>query len=342
MKRCPACSRVYDDLTLRFCLDDGTELVQKSETAPPTLAFPTSETPQSTIEAFQPPPPPPYLADRGKPPRRGLRLAVWILAIGLIVAIVTGGIFVVGRLRKDRLTWYLVMEVDPGAADRAKATQQIRTVIERRLNSAGIGKYLVQLQGDSSTGRIIVKLPELENPERIKQLVSTQGKLEFVHVISPTSPSPVQTYDTKEAALASIKSAAAGEANRRVLPYSDREAAGLTKWVVVESPAIVDGSSIRNASAVPGYVNGNYQIVFTLNSDGASKFGAWTGANINEYLGVALNDEVKSTAFIKSQIFDQGEISGNFTKEAAMDLALTLKSGALAAPVKLIEEGIIK
>ena len=48
------------------------------------------------------------------------------------------------------------------------------------------------------------------------------------------------------------------------------------------------------------------------NLGGAEKFGAWTGANINEYMGVVLNDEVKSIAYIKSQIYDQGEISGRF------------------------------
>ena len=58
----------------------------------------------------------------------------------------------------------------------------------------------------------------------------------------------------------------------------------------------------------------DYQISFALKPAGAEKFGAWTGANINQYMGVVLNDEVKSIAFIKSQIFDQGQIGGRFTK----------------------------
>ncbi|HYU99385.1 MAG TPA: protein translocase subunit SecD, partial [Pyrinomonadaceae bacterium] len=60
--------------------------------------------------------------------------------------------------------------------------------------------------------------------------------------------------------------------------------------------------------------------------------------NINEYMGVILNDEVKSIAYIKSQITDQGEISGRFTKQSADDLALTLRSGALPAPIEYQEE----
>jgi preprotein translocase subunit SecD len=83
----------------------------------------------------------------------------------------------------------------------------------------------------------------------------------------------------------------------------------------------------------------DYQIAFSLRPEGAEKFGAWTGSHINNYLGVVLNGEVKSIAFIKSQIYDQGEITGRFTRQSAEDLALVLRSGALPAPVRVIEEG---
>ena len=79
-----------------------------------------------------------------------------------------------------------------------------------------------------------------------------------------------------------------------------------------------------------------------MKKNGAEKFGAWTGANVDEYLGVVLNDEVKSIAFIKGQIFDSGEITGRFTRQSAEDLALVLKSGALPAPVTIVEEHIDK
>src|SRR5439155_20934556 len=140
-------------------------------------------------------------------------------------------------------------------------------------------------------------------------------------------------------------------ANRRVFPYIERaelaNRAGQnatnpqkpTKWVVVESPAIIDGAELRTASAIQGRAGSDeYEIQFSLKKTGADKFGTWTGANINEYMGVVLNDEVRSIAFIKSQIFDTGEITGNFSKETADDLALTLKSGALPAAIQYTEE----
>jgi preprotein translocase subunit SecD len=132
--------------------------------------------------------------------------------------------------------------------------------------------------------------------------------------------------------------------NRRVLPYLERSEVGAARkpkrWVVLESPAIVDGSDLSNASAipVPGRGANNYEIQFSLDKTGAEKFGAWTGANINEYLGVVLNDEVRSIAAIMAQIFDQGVISGGFTKQSAEDLALVLRSGALPAPIRIVRE----
>ena len=72
----------------------------------------------------------------------------------------------------------------------------------------------------------------------------------------------------------------------------------------------------------------------------AQLLATWSGAHINEYLGIALNDEVKSIAYIKSQISDRGVITGRYTKQSANDLALVLNAGALPAPVKIISEKI--
>ncbi|MCA1605468.1 MAG: protein translocase subunit SecD, partial [Acidobacteria bacterium] len=187
-----------------------------------------------------------------------------------------------------------------------------------------------------------------QDPERVKDLLKATSRLDLVHVVSPASPAPVQTYTTKEEAEASLGGTVPN--NRKVLEYAERTepttagqpAAATDKskqWVVVEWPPVVDGSELRNAAATQAQGgSSDYQIAFSFKPTGAEKFGAWTGANINQYMGVVLNDEVKSIAYIKSQIFDQGEISGRFTKESADDLALTLRSGALPAPIEYQEE----
>jgi len=194
-----------------------------------------------------------------------------------------------------------------------------------------------------------VQMPGIQDPERVKKLLSAESKLELVHVVSPPSPQSIQTYATEEEAKTSLGGTV--PQNRKVLPYAERnepsvagqaadpQAQPQKKWVVVELPAIVAGSELRNAAAVQGRGGADdYQISFALKPAGAEKFGAWTGANINEYMGVSLNGEIKSIAFIKSQIHDQGEITGRFTKQSAEDLALTLRSGALPAPIEYQEE----
>ena len=245
------------------------------------------------------------------------------------------------------VTWTLPAAAQNKLAE--QATEQAQRIIESRLDAVGVAEPLVQRHGSQSAHQILVQMPGITDPERVKQLLKAESKLELVHVVSPPSPAPVQTYNTEEEAKASL--GATVPTNRRVWPYSERneptaasqntadQGPKQKKWVVVESPAVVDGSELRNASATQSRAGADdYQIAFALKPAGADKFGAWTGANINEYMGVVLNDEVKSIAFIKSQIHDQGEISGKFTKQSADDLALTLRSGALPAPIEYQEE----
>lgn len=249
---------------------------------------------------------------------------------------------------KRPLTWSLTLEIDAPASTREAVLAQTVNVIEKRLDALGISSFQVKAEGPPATGRILVSLPDVSDRERVKRLITAGGRLELTHVISPPSPAPLQIYNTREEAITSLGGAV--PANRRVLPYAERdEPTGSDiktsadsqkpkKWVVVESPAIVDGSNLRNAEALQSRGGDDYEIVFSLNAAGAEKFGNWTGANINEYLGVVLNDEVKSLAFIRSQISDSGEINGRFTKESAEDLAQVLKSGALPAPVRIVGE----
>jgi protein-export membrane protein SecD len=233
--------------------------------------------------------------------------------------------------------WHLVLEVDPSVANRSAATLQTVDVVRSRLNQIGVVGSKVDVVGAPEQGRFRVDLPHVADPQRLKSFITTRGSLQLVHVISDPSPNPVQTYKTQNEAKSAIKD----EQDRKVLSYvaSPPETVdNLTRWVIVESNPIIEGRDIRSASAI-SLVQNNYQIQFTLKSEAAEKFGAWTAANINQYLGVVLNDEVKSIAWIKSQIFDTGQINGKFTKEVAEDLAQILMSGPLPAPVKIVEEG---
>ncbi|MEK6337482.1 MAG: protein translocase subunit SecD [Acidobacteriota bacterium] len=245
------------------------------------------------------------------------------------------------------LVWTMNGSTERTLAD--SATEQALKIIDSRINAYGVTEPTLQRHGAQNSYQILLQMPGIQDAEHVKEQLGTPSRLEMVHVISPPSPASIQTYPTKEDAITSLNSGGNIPANRRVLPYVQR--ASLSgeeanpqvkppeKWVVIEMPAIIDGAELRSAAATQGRSGGDeYEIDFSLKKIGAEKFGAWTGANVNEYMGVVLNDKVESIAFIKSQIFDQGQITGNFKKQEADDLVLTLRSGALPAGIQYQEE----
>jgi preprotein translocase subunit SecD len=245
----------------------------------------------------------------------------------------------------NTVTWSLPSNVQ--TVLKKQAVEQALKIIESRINSFGVKEPTLQRHGSDASGQILLQMPGVDDPERVKNLIGAESNLELAKIVGPANPSPVQTYPTEEAAKQSLGGTV--PPNRRVLPLSDRDvdpdasktdpASNPKQWVVIEYPAVVDGSELRDASATQGRAGGtDYEINFSLKPNGAQKFGDWTGKNINNYMGVVLNGEVKSAAFIKSQIFDSGQITGRFTKETADDLALTLRSGALPAKIEYQEE----
>lgn len=247
------------------------------------------------------------------------------------------------------MTWTLSSATERTLSE--SATDQAFKIIDSRINTLGVAEPTLQRHGAQNSHEILLQMPGIQDPEHVKALLGNPSRLELVHVVSPASPSPVMTYATEQEALASLNSGGNIPANRKVLPYTERADAVTPgqdasanvpkpkKWVVVESPAIIDGAELRSANAVQARAGADeYEISFSLKPSGAAKFGAWTGANIDQYMGVDLNDEIKSIAFIKSRIDDQGQIEGHFTKQQGDDLALTLRSGALPAGIQYTEE----
>jgi preprotein translocase subunit SecD len=250
----------------------------------------------------------------------------------------------------DTITWELTDAAKAALGNRA--TEEALKIIDTRINALGVTEPTLQSHGATNLHQILLQMPGIDDPERIKQLLKSESRLELMKVVGASNPSPITTYPTEEAARASLGGTV--PPNRRILPYDERDeptAAGSTappapgqpsSWVVVESPAVIDGSELRSADAASNNPAGGpddaYQINFTLKPSGAQKFGTWTAANVGAYMAVVLNDRVKSAPFIKQQITDSGQISGNFTKESANDLALTLRSGALPAKIVYLEE----
>ena len=243
------------------------------------------------------------------------------------------------------INWSLPAQIQKVMGE--QAVEQALRIIESRINSFGVKEPTLQRVGAKDSGQILLQMPGVDDPERVKKLIGDDAKLELMKVVGGSNPSPMTTYPTREAALQSIGGKEGG--NRKVLPFMERpdnadnqqnqQPNQPTAWVVVETPAIIDGSELRDAVPISRTGNDNdYQISFSLKPAGAVKFGDWTSKNIGAYMAVVLNDQVKSAPYIKSRIDDQGQIDGRFTKKSADDLVLTLKSGALPAKIEYQEE----
>lgn len=222
------------------------------------------------------------------------------------------------------------VEIQTDEPNRNEIIERAVKVTQSRLDAVGAGGEVTRIAGKDN--QISVKIYETENLEPLKKFLFTTYQLELKKIVSPLNPAPLQTYPTKESA----ELAATGE--QEVLPYQDEDDPR-HPFIIVEKQAIVTGEDVRDAQAISmTNLKDDYAIAFTLKPEGAKKFGDWTGKNIGSYLAIVLDKKVQSAPYIKSQIFDQGQIDGRFTKQTAEDTALALKSGYLPATMKIIEE----
>ncbi|MEP7076526.1 MAG: protein translocase subunit SecD [Acidobacteriota bacterium] len=237
------------------------------------------------------------------------------------------------------INWSLPVQAQNTLKD--EATEQALKIIEGRINAFGVKEPTLQRQGSKTSGQILLQMPGVDDPERVKKLIGETSKL----MLMKLADGPY-SFPTKEAAIQSLGGTI--PPNRLVLPHRESDDDPNTPkqpnqppkdWMIVETPPIIDGSEMSGArpTSRTGAPN-DYQIEFFLKPAAGQKFGEWTGKNIKKYLAIVLNDEVKSAPVINGQIFDTGQIEGKFTKTSADDLSLTLKSGALPAKVEYQEE----
>ncbi|MBQ9235218.1 MAG: protein translocase subunit SecD [Alphaproteobacteria bacterium] len=197
---------------------------------------------------------------------------------------------------------------------KARVVDQSIEIVRRRIDELGTKEPLIQSQG---TGRIVVQLPGLQNPEQVKVLLGKTAKMSF-HLVDGNA----RMSDAKRGALGGKYKLVYGEAGE---PYF------VTRKPVVGGENLVD--------AQPSFQNGEAVVSFRFNSLGGKKFGEVTKNNIGERLAIVLDNEVISAPTIQSAIMGgSGVITGNFTIQSANDLALLLRSGALPAPLEVLEE----
>ncbi len=228
--------------------------------------------------------------------------------------------------------WTLAMKSSVATDTRKKAVQQAIETIRNRIDQLGVSEPVIQEHGLGDY-QILVQLPGVDDPARVKEIMQSTAMLEIRQAVGGP-------YASEQAAM---------QANNGVLPPDailmkgttgvhgqDEASQGDAYWLISRASA-VSGGDLRSADA--GHdENGRADVNFILTGEGGRRFAAFTGAHVGDKLAVVLDNRVQSVATIQEQIHDQGRITGSFSEEETRNLALTLRSGALPAGIKYLQE----
>ncbi len=215
------------------------------------------------------------------------------------------------KAEDERLTLTLT---DGGVSELANdAVSRSIPIVRRRMDETGINEPVVARRGQ---GRILVELPGVSDPGRIKTLLGSTAKMTF-H-LAP-------------------EGADAGAETER-LPYADEEAHKGETIAVLKQVAL-DGANLKHASALIDKRSGGWIVTFQLDYTGTKQFADFTSAHVGTPFAIVLDGKVISAPKIREPILGgAGQISGHFSAREANDLAVLLRAGALPAPLKTVEE----
>jgi preprotein translocase subunit SecD len=212
---------------------------------------------------------------------------------------------------------------------KTKAQQQAIETIRNRIDLLGVNEPVIQEHGLGDY-QILVQLPGVDDPARVKEIMQSTAMLEIRQALGGP-------YGSEQEAMA---------ANGGLLPANGVLMKGKniggqggnadSYWIITRASA-VSGSDLRSADAGRDE-NGRPDVKFTLTGEGGRRFYAFTSAHVGDRLAVVLDNKVMEVAVIQEAIRDEGRITGAFTEQQTQDLSLTLRSGALPAGIKYLEE----
>ncbi|HJS85935.1 MAG TPA: protein translocase subunit SecD [Acetobacteraceae bacterium] len=214
----------------------------------------------------------------------------------------------------------ITLQLSPVAlTERATAAvQQSIEIVRRRIDETGVVDPQVSREGSD---RIVVQLPGVGDPERIKALLGKTAHMTFQLVdtsVTSTTGTPPPGVE--------------------FLPMQNDP----RQRIAVRSRVDVDGADLTDARAATDQQTGQWVVNFTFNAVGARRFADITRANVGRPFAIVLDGKVISAPVIREPITGgRGQISGNFNAQSASDLALLLRAGALPAPLTVIEENTI-
>ncbi|HTZ72572.1 MAG TPA: protein translocase subunit SecD [Candidatus Aquilonibacter sp.] len=217
---------------------------------------------------------------------------------------------------------------------KTQTMQQSLETITRRINALGLTEPTIAFTGREDN-EILVQLPGEGDPSRAKAVIQAGGQLALTLVLDD------QTYPSEAAALAAHNGVL--PVGAEILPgradtTTPDQSQSQVYYIVSRSP-VVTGLDLKGATPGPSSrYPGQYEVDFHLSTAAAARFGPFTETNTGRRMAIVLDGKVYTAPTINSRIEDSGVIEGNFSQESAEDLALVLRSGALPASIKYLEE----
>ncbi|MGN8477081.1 protein translocase subunit SecD [Helicobacter pylori] len=202
---------------------------------------------------------------------------------------------------------------------------QVIGIIRNRLDQFGLAEPVVIQQGREEISVQLPGIKTLEEERRAKDLISKSAHLQMMAVDEEHNKDAMNMTDLEAQKLGSVL-------------LSDAEMGGK---ILLKAIPILDGEMLTDAKVV--YDQNNQPVVsFTLDAQGAKIFGDFSGANVGKRMAIVLDNKVYSAPVIRERIGGgSGQISGNFSVAQASDLAIALRSGAMNAPIQVLEKRII-
>lgn len=198
---------------------------------------------------------------------------------------------------------------------KSSAVDQSIEIVRRRIDETGVREPTIQRQGED---RILVQLPGVDDPERIKRLLGKTAKMSF-HLVAQRS--------------------GGGEPLRaspgtRVVPHVSQQ-----RSILIQKRVMVSGENLVDAQPSTDPRTNEPVVSIRFDSIGAKKFGNVTAKNVGRPFAIVLDGKVLTDPVIREPILGgSAQISGSFTFQSAQDLALLLRAGALPAPLTILEE----
>ena len=225
-------------------------------------------------------------------------------------------------------TWNLAMKPSSLNDLKNRAVTQAIETIRNRVDALGVSEPTIQEHGLGQY-QILVQLPGVDDPARVKELIQNTAMLEIKQVMNGPYPSQ----------------AAALQANNGIIPADQLLLPGNTlgghaegeQWFLVSRVSAISGKDLREARPSTDQY-GQPNVTFQLTREGGQRFYNFTSAHVKDSLGVVLDNKVREVASINEPIRDQVEIHGHMDVQSAKDLAMILNTGALPASIHYLEE----